>query len=250
MRVLFVLIALLWPAVTLAGGGNNLAVMYFKNTGSSELDPLKVGLAELMIADLHDMEGVSVVERDRLQEVLDELNLGHKAVVDPSSAAEVGRLLQAEWMIFGTYYELMGELYVSARLVSVETTEIIQVDQVNAKPRDFIELEKELAGKMRQAVLGQVDGAAPPTEPPPTEDETGRKKPKPQKRGEESATAAVTPEVVAEDADTLAAAVSFSEGLIYMDKKDVDRARDSFAKAVEQDPSLDAAKSKLASLEL
>ena len=56
--------------------------------------------------------------------------------------------------------------------------------------------------------------------------------------------------MVKPDAKVLDAAVSFSEGLIYLDRDDVSRARESFEQAVASNPDLDAAKQALAAIEI
>ena len=52
------------------------------------------------------------------------------------------------------------------------------------------------------------------------------------------------------DAQVLDAAVTFSEGLIHLDKADVPRARESFQQALAANPQLDAAREALASLDI
>ena len=52
------------------------------------------------------------------------------------------------------------------------------------------------------------------------------------------------------DADTVKAAVAYSEGLIFLDHKDTTRAREAFEKALVADPKLAAARTELAALDL
>ena len=56
--------------------------------------------------------------------------------------------------------------------------------------------------------------------------------------------------MVAPDAQTLEAAVAFSEGLIHLDRSDVPRARESFQQALAADPQLDAARQALGTLDI
>src|SRR5256886_5745911 len=80
--------ALLWPAVGGPGGRAQaqdtrpgIAVFPFDNGGSygqdkDNFDALQKGIAGLMISDLAANAAVRVVERDELQKLLDEQNLG------------------------------------------------------------------------------------------------------------------------------------------------------------------------------
>jgi TolB-like protein len=217
----------------------HVAVLYFENQGNPELEPLKVGLAQMLITDLTGEPGIVVVERAKLQAILDELELGHSGKVEGETASKVGKLLGAKWLILGSYFELMGTLRIDARLVRVETGEIVASRGVNDKANAFMGMEKQLAGELKAALAQKVvpqvhtrsaagDGAATPA----------------------VITQSTGEVIVAPDAQELAAAVSFSEGLIYLDKKDVPRAREAFESAVAANPNLDAAKTELASLEI
>lgn len=217
----------------------HVAVLYFENQGNPELEPLKVGLAQMLITDLTGEPGIVVVERAKLQAILDELELGHSGKVEGDTAAKVGKLLGAKWLILGSYFELMGTLRIDARLVRVETGEIVASRGVNDAAGAFMGMEKKLAGELK-AVLAQKVVPASKTR---------------SAAGDGAATAAVVTQstgevIVAPDAQALAAAVSFSEGLIYLDKKDLPRAREAFESAVAANPNLDAAKNELASLEI
>lgn len=220
-------------------GPNTVAVLYFDNSGGPTYDALKVGLAQMLITDLLGTEGVTVVERAQLQAILDELALGHDGVVDPKTAAKVGKLSGAQWMVLGTYFELGGTLFVQSRLVDVETGVLLEAFKVQGEPSGFLDLEAELARKYEAALrtLAAADPAAPA--------------PKPRTRADDGATGAASPtEVVAPDAKALDAAIAFSEGLILLDGKDVPRAREAFERAVAADPRLDDARDALAALDL
>ncbi len=273
--------ALLCPGRALAGPGT-LAILYFDNQGNPDLEPLKVGLAQMLITDLRGTTGVTVVERARLQEILDELELGHSGVADPDTAARLGKLLGAEWMLLGSYFELMGTLRIDARLVKVETGEILHAHGVDDTSGAFMQMEKVIARSFKSHLeqqaaalpdgpTGFADGAAGDTtddaladaatprtrggtagaeggeEPPPTQVDPAPTDPPPSGTGEPEASAVA---VVAPDARTLDAAVSFSEGLIFLDRSDVPRARESFQQALAADPALDAARQALTSLDI
>src|SRR3989440_9960267 len=98
--------ALLWPAVGGPGGRAQaqdtrpgIAVFPFDNGGSygqdkDNFDALQKGIAGLMISDLAASAAVRVVERDALQKLLDEQNLGAAGAGrgGPQTAGENGEL--------------------------------------------------------------------------------------------------------------------------------------------------------------
>src|SRR5947208_15248303 len=97
---------LVWPTVGGLGGQAHgqdtrpgIAVFPFDNGGSygqdkDNFDALQKGIAGLMISDLAANAAVRVVERDELQKLLDEQNLGAAGAgrVEPQTAAKNGRV--------------------------------------------------------------------------------------------------------------------------------------------------------------
>ena len=232
----------LLPQVANAGG---VAVLYFENRGNPSLEPLEVGLAQMLTTDLTGATPSPIVERARLQAVLDELKLGHDGIVAPDSAAAVGKLLGAEYLVLGSFFELMGTMRVDARLVRVETSEIVWAQGVDGPSSTLFELESALADGLVAQLKGSAkrpkkgaklrDGAAPPAAVPAA----------PPAPAATRASAIVAPE-----SGELAAALRFSEGLLHLDEKDLPRAREAFEAALGVDPSLDAARTELERLSL
>lgn len=236
---------MLFPCLALADNGPAVAVLYFDNQGNPELQALSVGLSQMLTTDLQQAD-VLVVERQQLQAVLDELELGHDGIADPSTAARVGKLIGARYLVLGSYFSLMDTLRVDVRLVETETGRIHTATGASGAPADFMRLEGELAAHLVTAVRTLPE---PPVRPEP---ETSRG----QTPTDASPAPSPTPEapqevdVLAPDPEALQAAVQFSQGLIHLDRKELARAREAFQSALVADPRLDDARTALASLDL
>src|SRR5687768_15944449 len=77
-----------------------VSVLYFENsTGDASLDVLRKGLADMIITDLVAWDGVTVVERARLEAVLSELKLQQSKVIDRTTAVKVGKVIGAQYAI-------------------------------------------------------------------------------------------------------------------------------------------------------
>jgi hypothetical protein len=70
------------------------------------------------------------VERQQLDAILQELKLSQTALMDPATAAKVGKLAAAEGVLVGTVLETPHALDVYARLVDVETSVILAAEDV------------------------------------------------------------------------------------------------------------------------
>lgn len=64
---------------------------------------LGTGLSELMISDLGQVRSLMLVERVRIEALLQELNFGASKFVDPATAPRLGRLLGSGRMVAGTF---------------------------------------------------------------------------------------------------------------------------------------------------
>ena len=120
------------------------------------------GISDMLVTELVNSGRFSVVERERLDEVLQEQNLAREGVVDAATAARLGKILGVQLFVFGTVTEfsltsktiklpVVGELAewrarctLNARLVNVETSEIMAaVTGEAAKSQSNIKLSEK-----------------------------------------------------------------------------------------------------------
>ncbi|OGT99731.1 MAG: hypothetical protein A2085_05780 [Gemmatimonadetes bacterium GWC2_71_10] len=124
---------------------NTIAVMPFTYTGTNaEIQPLTRGMAQLLITDLARSRQLRVLERERMQAMVDEMRLGADQRADPSSAVRSGRLLRAERVVQGSLSDLEGQLRVDATVVAVASADVTtppaQTDELNR----LFDIEKAL----------------------------------------------------------------------------------------------------------
>lgn len=111
--------------------------------GNDQYQPLGRGLAEMFTTDLSNVGRIKVVERVRLQALLDELELGQSEYVDQSTAPRVGRLLGAGRVVGGSYLVTdADELRLQVTLANVATGEQIpQLENERASLDDLFDLQ-------------------------------------------------------------------------------------------------------------
>ncbi|WP_394707992.1 CsgG/HfaB family protein [uncultured Desulfosarcina sp.] len=82
-------------------------------------------LAEMLTARVMDtVEATgtySLVERERLLAILQELNLGSSSLADEATGLRIGRLVGARLMVFGAYQVAASQMRLDLRLVEVES---------------------------------------------------------------------------------------------------------------------------------
>jgi len=201
------------PAVNAQDTRPGIAVLPFENGGSygqdkENFEALERGIAGMLISELSRNPAARLVERENIQRLVDEQNLGADGRVDAATAAKIGKIVGARYMIMGGFVDLYGRFRVDARIVDVETSEVIKVvrsDPKLEKRESMFQLLQSLSESLMAetklpALSAEARGAA---------------------RGRSVPTEALT---------------FYSRALLYQDRGDATRAADYFRKALEVFP--------------
>jgi TolB-like protein len=123
---------------------NTIAVMPFRYVGrDSTLRPLERGLAALVVTDLSRVRRLRLVERERIQYLLDELRLAETGRVDPGTAARSGRLVGAAGMVQGQFQEVPTQsLRIDATMVRASDAQISATGSGADRLQALFDLEK------------------------------------------------------------------------------------------------------------
>ena len=107
------------------GSPRTVAVLPLDFSGTdTTLSSLGRGLADLMITDLSRSSQLTVVERDRLEALLDEINRSRSGAVDSATTVRSGRLARAGRVVRGSVTQLQGSaLRADAAVIDVSTAQ-------------------------------------------------------------------------------------------------------------------------------
>jgi tetratricopeptide (TPR) repeat protein len=123
-----------------------LAVTSFSNIGSVSLGPLGKGIAAMLIADLSKVPDLKVVDRIKLQALLQEMKLGTSGLVNPKTAPRVGKLLNARHVTSGSLADLEKEsLAIASVLVDARNKSGNSTQEAQGRLKQFYDLEKQIA---------------------------------------------------------------------------------------------------------
>ena len=130
-----------------------VAVLPFENGGSfgpaqEDFQALQVGLQQMLLTEISQNSSLRVVERAMLRSLLEEQDLGASGRVEAGTAAQIGQLVGARYVVTGVFMDVWGDFRMDARVVDVETSEIIYSDQVRNDRERLYDMLVELAGKV------------------------------------------------------------------------------------------------------
>ena len=124
---------------------NTIAVMPFSYSGTNEqVRPLGRGFAQLVVTDLTKSRQVRVLERERMQAIVNEIHLADSGRADPQTALRSGRLLRAARVVQGTLADVGANLRVDAAVVDVASTQSTASAGASDALNRLFDLEKQV----------------------------------------------------------------------------------------------------------
>lgn len=140
------IMCILFFAFTYTGKAKTIAISYFDNSsGDAKYNALSKGIADMLITDLSKVKGVNIVEREKLEKLIQEIKLGQSKYFDPATAQKLGKGLGAQNILTGSFYLLDNTLRIDARLIDVQTGGIVLAEQVTGNKNNFFALHQQLA---------------------------------------------------------------------------------------------------------
>lgn len=202
------------------GAPTTIAVLPLRFTGAdSSLIPLERGLAELLVTDLSRSAKLTILERERVQALVSELQLAGTPAADPSVAPRSGRLLRAGRIVQGAILQLPNRgLDVNASVVDVPTSAVASSIQETDRLDALFALEKKVALRLFDA-LGVT------------------------------LTPAERAQVDERPTRSMAAFLAYSAGLVAEDAGRLEEAQRLYESAARQDPAFRAAMQRQARVE-
>lgn len=126
--------------------GTRVAVMEFVGVQRyPDFEYLNRALPEVITTVFAKNSDLVLIERLQLDKVLREIGLAESRYTDPDAAIKVGKLLNANYVIIGSYQKSGRKLRFTARRVKSETGEIFEAASVIGNESDIFELEDALA---------------------------------------------------------------------------------------------------------
>jgi TolB-like protein len=135
-----------------------IAITDFENQSDRfHLDSWERLVPELLRDAFSASDGVTVVTRDRVEAIMKEQALSLSGMVDQGQVEEVGKLLQAEFIITGSILEINDRIRVSAAIIRIKTGEI-KTESVHGPDPDYLEkMVAMLANNLEYQLTGTGD---------------------------------------------------------------------------------------------
>lgn len=152
MLVALAPLAALAPVAAQSTNSPVVAVLVFDNgsfgAGARDYDGIGKGIADVLITDLASSTKVRVVDRTRIQQILDEQKLTKEGAVDATTAVRIGKLLGACYSVYGTYMRgPNGDQMLTVHTTSNETGQLGNAIKEPGKGDNVMELIANASSK-------------------------------------------------------------------------------------------------------
>jgi len=159
-------------------------------------------ITAMLVTEFSNRDGIQVIERAQLNDMLREQDLVLSGRVDESSAIEIGKLLGAQYVLLGQASSIVDNLRMDIRAVDVETSEIVAVLKKSDRTSELLSVVVALADE-----FGQQLNLVPPSNRP------------------------------AMESIPVPATIAFSRAVDFEDRGETDRAIQEYERTLELHPS-------------
>ncbi|MBN2011827.1 hypothetical protein JW960_21040 [candidate division KSB1 bacterium] len=157
-QLLTLLLLLSVSIVPQSHGQTSLAVTEFRYIGVSDNEA--VVLTERLRSELFGTNSFKIVEREMMNEILSEQGFQQSGCVSDECMVKMGKLIGVGQIVGGTISRLQGIYTISARLVSVESGEILNIATYDCK----CSIEDLLKSGMKQVAQKLTENSNLPTD--------------------------------------------------------------------------------------
>ncbi len=199
---------------------NSISILNFNNMSEqATLNPLRKGLALMLIADLVKVEQIQVTERVWMQALLDEIGIGGSGPKSEESTLRIGKLLNVNTSSRGNILaDDINSLKIDLSVLEIPFEQIVGEPSAVGTLDELYKLEKEILFQIIQQMNIDIS---------------------PEKRAELEAP-------MSTDTDAL---LDFFQGIVHSDKDQYTEAAIMYNQALLKDPDLEMAASALQELE-
>jgi TolB-like protein len=195
---------------------NTIAVFPFRYRGANEeLRPLERGLSHLVLTDLSKVAQLRLLERERVQVLIDEMRLTDSNRVEASTGARSGRMLRAARVVQGSLQDQAQRLRLDANVIDATSSTITATGAATDRLQQLFEVEKQVVFQLLERMGINLSAA--------------------ERR-------AISERPTAD----LQAFLAFSRGLEAEDRGDFAEAANQFNAALQRDPNFRSARDKRA----
>lgn len=134
---------------------------------SGNSGPFGKAVSAMLVTELTGRPGLRVIERANVQDVLQEHRLSLSGMVEDGQALQVGRLLGAQYVIYGQVTDWAGDLRMDVRAVDVETSAVLEAVKLRGRSEELLDHVVQVADDFTRELRLEPPSSRPAVVPVP-----------------------------------------------------------------------------------
>jgi len=141
-----------FPPMALSSPGSpfqqpTLTVIPFASLSGEREGWLSKGIADLLIRDLSEVRGLTILEREKMQVFAREVELQQSGLFNQEGALRLGRVAKVKEVIYGNYHLQGHKISINIFLLNLEHQKILQKESISGRLKDLRSLVRKLVFK-------------------------------------------------------------------------------------------------------
>lgn len=114
------------------------------------------GASEHIITHLVQSGAVEIVEEAQLDKAIKRMAKGQTGFFEEKNALELGRMVNARYVIVGTVQLFGYQVAINSRLLEVETSKLVIAESIHGKYTDIFALYEKLATRLKDSLINHL----------------------------------------------------------------------------------------------
>jgi TolB-like protein len=158
-RIILILVAAVLAVPGISRAAETVSVLYFENTSRNrDYEWLSKGIADMVITDIAGRGAIDVIERENLKKVLDEQQLSLTGIIDDKKALEIGKLLSATRLIYGSFIIQGNVVIINGKLTETQSGKITAAFTSQGALTGVLSVKNEFSLKIQKALGIETSG--------------------------------------------------------------------------------------------
>jgi len=136
----------------------SIAVIRFK-TLNKEAQDISLGelVSETFTSALVNSRNFKIIEREQLDKLVKEMEMGQTGFIETTDAVEIGKMLHADAIITGSVALLAGQIQLNARIIEIESAYVLSADTKTTSYtlKNINKIANEIVSKLSRKLSSQ-----------------------------------------------------------------------------------------------
>lgn len=140
-----------------------ISVMKFddRSIGTREFGPWKMGIPDMIMESLGALPYYKVISREYIvKQVVKEQEFQLLGMTDPNSAVKLGNLLNAQYIVIGSFQVFRNNLIINAKVLQVKNGEIVHQASDRGDLDNFYTVQNMIAIKLTEGMKLEITESA------------------------------------------------------------------------------------------